>query len=86
MRGAFNLLLAFAQYPTFLTSSLISGLFFPRTVAGVAAAWVAGRLLYTLAYSTGDPKRRVRGFLVSTLSQLTLLGTTVFSGYKLLTA
>jgi hypothetical protein len=37
------------------------GLAYPVTAAIVNAAWVVGRVMYTLGYSTGDPKKRIPG-------------------------
>jgi hypothetical protein len=41
----------------FFSSTLISSATNPTIAAGLCASWVVGRILYTLGYTTGDPKK-----------------------------
>lgn len=38
--------------PTMMFGHLVTGLVFPRFAAGCTTAWVVGRILYTIGYST----------------------------------
>ncbi|KAH7103133.1 microsomal glutathione S-transferase 3, partial [Auriculariales sp. MPI-PUGE-AT-0066] len=42
---------------------LITGLKHPKIAVGIGMCNVVGRIIYTLGYSTGDPKKRNRGAL-----------------------
>ena len=43
--------------PQILLFQALGGLKYPTVTAGLAAVWVAGRVVYTLGYVTGDPKK-----------------------------
>ncbi|KAF8507645.1 membrane-associated proteins in eicosanoid and glutathione metabolism [Hysterangium stoloniferum] len=47
--------------PQTLFCLTFAGLKYPIAAASLGGLWVAGRVLYTLGYSTGDPKKRLRG-------------------------
>jgi len=47
--------------PATVISLLVAGLRHPEISAGLGAAWLFGRVLYTQGYITGDPKKRRRG-------------------------
>lgn len=63
----------------FVAAVLVSGFFFPKISAGLAATWIFGRVFYHQGYSTGDPKKRMRGGIASvallSLTVLSLVGT-----------
>lgn len=40
-----------------ITSTLIVGLKYPYLAAGVCGVWTLARVVYTIGYSTGDPKK-----------------------------
>lgn len=52
-------------------STAYLGLTHPRFAAGSLAAWVVGRVVYTIGYSTGNPKR-VSISLVNSALKLTI--------------
>lgn len=53
-----------------------------QVAAGLGAAWVAGRVLYTLGYSKGDPQGRLPGAAASGLVYLALLLSTLVVGVR----
>ncbi|KDN53469.1 MAPEG-domain-containing protein [Tilletiaria anomala UBC 951] len=64
--------------PQFILTSLIAGLKFPRAAAILSGAWIVSRVLYTLGYVSGEPKKRVHGALPGYVASigLTLLSIT----------
>lgn len=48
----------------------------PKLSAAAGWVWIAGRVVYALGYSTGDPQKRVRGAF-GYLGLFTLLGATI---------
>ncbi|GAA5931687.1 MAPEG family protein [Sporobolomyces koalae] len=48
--------------PIFLLTLFHSGLYHPRLASIAGVIWVAGRVAYTLGYTTGDPAKRSNGF------------------------
>ena len=68
-------------YPTLLTG----GLRHPVGAAIAGGAFVLGRIIYALGYSSGDPQKRVPGALISELlGLLPLIGMSVSFGAGLL--
>jgi len=63
--------------PQFLTLLLVGGLAHPCAATISGCVYLAGRLLYFHGYSTGDPKKRMRGAPIALLAQIVLLGCTV---------
>ena len=49
------------QLPVFFALLILGGLKTPLLAATLGALFVVGRVLYFLGYSTGDPKKRMRG-------------------------
>jgi glutathione S-transferase len=58
------------------------GLAYPLTAAIVNAVWVVGRIMYTLGYSTGDPKKRIPGAGASGLAYLGTIIATLVLGLR----
>ncbi|KIP06175.1 hypothetical protein PHLGIDRAFT_36079 [Phlebiopsis gigantea 11061_1 CR5-6] len=54
--------------PQVIASTLIVGVKYPRFAAAVCATWSVARVLYTIGYTSGNPKKR------------NLLGANIFSG------
>ncbi|KAL1749004.1 hypothetical protein HDZ31DRAFT_59888 [Schizophyllum fasciatum] len=68
------------QIPPLFVASALTALKFPTFAAGAVGVWTFGRIMYTLGYSTGDPKKRTsRGGWLSSLTSvvLALTGTYV---------
>ena len=47
--------------PAFLALLLLAGVRTPMPAAFAGAVWIVGRVIYFIGYSTGDPKKRMRG-------------------------
>jgi glutathione S-transferase len=61
----------------------MGGIRYPLISAVAGLIWLAGRVTYTLGYSTGDPSLRQRGSF-NYIGLITLLGTTVTTGVQML--
>lgn len=73
--------------PNIVVLSLITSLSMPTFAAQAVAAWTAGRVLYTIGYTTGDPdKRNTQGGFISSLSLMTLISTASYTVYQLFTS
>lgn len=70
-------------YPQFLMVLFLGGIEYPRLAAGAGVVFLAGRIVYALGYSTGDPAKRMRGGF-QYFGLLTLLGLTVKLGVRML--
>ncbi|KAI8880176.1 membrane-associated proteins in eicosanoid and glutathione metabolism [Backusella circina FSU 941] len=70
-------------FPVYSTLLLIGGLKHPEISAGAGAVYILGRMVYASGYSTGEPKKRVRGAFYY-LGVLTLIGTAGSTIYNLL--
>jgi len=62
----------------------IGGLKFPIYAAGAGVAFLAGRVIYALGYSTGNPKNRLWGEPFLIIGMLGLLGLCGATGLSLL--
>ncbi len=69
--------------PQFLLLTLLSGLRFPRASAVLAGVWVASRVVYTVGYSTGDPRAREAGAIPGFLAYFSLAVAAVTSVVQL---
>jgi len=69
-------------YPFWAATTIFGGLHYPRATAGAAAVFLIGRLIYANDYAK-DPKKRGRGFMISSLGSLVSLGATVAFGMDL---
>lgn len=70
-------------YPQFLYLLFLGSIEHPILGASAGVVYLAGRVVYALGYSTGDPSKRHRGAF-QYIGLLTLLGTTVKLGFRLL--
>ncbi|KAL5494973.1 hypothetical protein ACEPAI_435 [Sanghuangporus weigelae] len=69
--------------PYVLYSLLVSGLKYPYLSVALGTSWVVGRFLYTLGYSSGDPRKRNQpGGLLSFMGQFGLYLASAFTTYK----
>ncbi|KAM5531407.1 hypothetical protein V8D89_014931 [Ganoderma adspersum] len=61
--------------PMILASTLITGVKYPKVAASLCRVWTVCRVLYTIGYSTGIPKKRnlFGNFFVINLATLGLL-------------
>lgn len=63
----------------------MGGIRYPLISAAGGLIWLAGRVVYALAYSTGNPSLRRRGGF-NYIGLITLLGTAVTAGVQMLMA
>ncbi|ROW08870.1 hypothetical protein VMCG_02804 [Cytospora schulzeri] len=75
----------FAENVTpFMANLLIAGVRYPLLAAGLGFGWLAGRVLYTIGYTSNGPKGRRTGALVHNLSLLGLAFTAGYTALKLI--
>jgi len=67
--------------PQFFFLLTMGGLSHPVLSACGGWVWIAGRVVYAIGYSTGEPRKRVRGAF-GYLGLLTLLGCTVHTAVQ----
>ncbi|MCO5548452.1 hypothetical protein L7F22_001909 [Adiantum nelumboides] len=70
------------SFPAVLMLLLLGGLAYPLTSSVFGMIWVAGRLVYSLCYYSGDPRERIKG-MWHTLGLLGLFVTTCIVGFQL---
>lgn len=68
--------------PPTLVTLFISGLNYPRAAAVFGAIAILGRIVYTLGYTTGDPKKRVRG-VFEHFGRIPLLALSLYTIYRI---
>ncbi|KAG2755451.1 membrane-associated proteins in eicosanoid and glutathione metabolism [Suillus brevipes Sb2] len=72
------------QAPVVLVSTVVAGLKYPALAAAMCAAYSLTRVVYTIRYKSGKPKRvRMYGSVVSHLSILGLLFTATYVAFQL---
>ncbi|SCV69527.1 BQ2448_2547 [Microbotryum intermedium] len=71
--------------PFFLFSLIQVGLSHPRAAAVLGSIWLAGRVAFTIGYSSGDPSKRYYG-VFHNIGFLGLLGTSVYLAFKAILA
>ncbi|KAI0756331.1 membrane-associated proteins in eicosanoid and glutathione metabolism [Daedaleopsis nitida] len=71
--------------PIIVGGTLIAGLTYPVAAASLCGAWVTARILYTIGYSTGNPKKRnlFGSAVIGTFSVAGLVGTATASAIAL---
>ncbi|CAH0044209.1 unnamed protein product [Clonostachys solani] len=71
------------NHTSFLGALLISGLRFPLVAAGLGAAWVFGRVVYLLGYTSDKgPKGRNIGSLFASPADIALRLMAVYTGVQ----
>lgn len=71
--------------PFILATLVMGGLRHPKYAAGFGAAWIVGRIIYSIGYYSGKPERRIPGAVISTLLGLfPLTGLAISTGAGLL--
>ncbi|KAG7095490.1 hypothetical protein E1B28_006229 [Marasmius oreades] len=61
--------------PSVYLTSVLTAIKYPKLAAVILAGWSVTRVIYTKAYSTGNPSKREFGARTGFLLQLGLLGT-----------
>lgn len=70
-------------YPQTLMMLFLSGFEYPKVAAGAGVVYLAGRVVYAIGYSSGDPNKRLfGGFMYCGL--FTLLGLSTRLGLRVL--
>ncbi|KAG2154628.1 hypothetical protein DEU56DRAFT_769474 [Suillus clintonianus] len=70
--------------PLVFVSTVVAGLKYPALAAAMCVAYSFARIFYTVGYKSGQPKRRLYGYYVSSLSVLGLLSTATYAAYQFL--
>ena len=63
--------------PFLLASLPLAGLRHPLVAAAAGAAWVVARVIYSVGYYTGNPKKRMPGVMASYAAQWVVYGCMV---------
>ncbi|KAI0639978.1 membrane-associated proteins in eicosanoid and glutathione metabolism [Trametes polyzona] len=74
--------------PIVIGSTLIAGLTYPIAAASLCGSWLLSRIVYSIGYSTGDPKKRNIGgaAVIGSLSMIGLIGTSTAAVVSLIRA
>ncbi|KAI7827233.1 hypothetical protein BX661DRAFT_182896 [Kickxella alabastrina] len=73
------------QYlPLAQSSVLLAGLFYPKLSAYAGAAYIIGRLIYSVGYIKSGPEGRKYGVFFICPSIITLLGASLYGSFKAL--
>ncbi|KAH7307477.1 hypothetical protein KP509_22G060900 [Ceratopteris richardii] len=70
------------SFPAFLLLLFLGGLAYPLTSSIFGSIWIAGRIVYSLCYYSGDPRKRMKG-MWHTVGLLGLFVTTCVFGFRL---
>ncbi|XP_077541818.1 glutathione S-transferase 3, mitochondrial-like [Haemaphysalis longicornis] len=70
-------------YPQFLMTLFLGGFESPKVAAAAGVVYLAGRVVYALGYSTGDPAKRMRGGF-QYFGTIILVGLSVRLGLRML--
>ncbi|XP_064648872.1 glutathione S-transferase 3, mitochondrial-like isoform X1 [Lineus longissimus] len=68
--------------PQFLMILFLGGLQYPKISAAAGMIYLAGRVAYAIGYSSGDPKKRMRGGF-GYIGMFALLGASISFAYHL---
>ncbi|OAX44449.1 membrane-associated proteins in eicosanoid and glutathione metabolism [Rhizopogon vinicolor AM-OR11-026] len=69
--------------PLVFLSTVVAGLKYPVLAAALCATYSTARVIYTVGYKTGQPKRRTFGNLFGSVSALGLFGSATYAAYQL---
>jgi glutathione S-transferase len=69
--------------PGFYATLFGAGLFQPKAASILGALYIVGRAAYKAGYVRGGAKGRELGAVISAIGSMGLLGTCVYSGWKL---
>ncbi|KAL7005745.1 hypothetical protein EMMF5_004660 [Cystobasidiomycetes sp. EMM_F5] len=69
---------------TLIVMTVWTGVLYPKFAAGACMVYLAGRIAYTLGYTTGDPKKRMRGTF-GYLGFVPLLFSSLYTSYRVVT-
>ncbi len=69
------------NHTAFMVSLLIAGLEYPKTAAGMGAAWVISRVIYTVGYTSCKIGDNGKGRMVGAWGTLFQLGLELMAGY-----
>ncbi|KAJ2503106.1 hypothetical protein GGH96_000549 [Coemansia sp. RSA 1972] len=70
--------------PLAQSSVLLAGLFYPKLSAYAGAAYIVGRLVYSISYIKCGPEGRKYGVFFICPSVITLLGASLYGSFKAL--
>ncbi|KAG2338341.1 membrane-associated proteins in eicosanoid and glutathione metabolism [Suillus weaverae] len=70
--------------PVVFVSTIVAGLKYPALAAAICVAYSFARIVYTIGYKSGQPKRRLCGSIVSNLSVFGLLSIATYAACQLL--
>ncbi len=65
--------------PFYLALLMCGGLRHPLVASGAGAVFLLGRVVYSLGYYSGDPAKRLPGFMMNLAAMVTLFGCSVSS-------
>lgn len=79
------------NHPTVLTGVLLTGLQYPKTASALGAAWIFGRIIYAIEYSSADEKNVdgsgrfwKGGFHLAATCQMIIMGLVGKMGWDML--
>jgi len=72
--------------PLVFISTVVAGLKYPVLAAAMCAAYSFARIIYTIGYKSGQPKRRMLGSSASNSIVVGLMSIATYAAYQLLPA